>query len=100
MVFADPELLRNHGEVTLDVHKCYFRGCIEPPDPNTVAPVDTRPDYFEYWDVKRAWKDAEPGWGGNYGGSDYGPPKQGDNVKILLGKYGYICLIHNKLMKM
>ena len=37
--------------------------------------------------MKETWADAEPGWGGNYGNGDYGPPLEGDDVIIPAGEF-------------
>ncbi|XP_035687262.1 fibrocystin-L-like [Branchiostoma floridae] len=88
--------------VQLKVYRCYFKDCI-PQVPNITQAegeesVDfhlatERPDSFERWSDPVTWEGTEAGWGGNYGESRkkrqvvYGPPRDGDNVRILAGKW-------------
>lgn len=75
---------RNVG-INFKVYKCFFKNCEPPPDPNTVPPVETRPDDAVLWSDKETWSDAEEGWGGNKGGGQYDLPVDGDSVKIPKG---------------
>lgn len=70
----------------LNVYKCFFENCTPPPDPNTVPPVEERPDDAVFWSVKETWSDAEEGWGGYKGEGMYDLPVDGDSVKIPKGK--------------
>lgn len=66
--------------------KCYYTGCVPPPDPDTIPPTCTRPSNATKWSDLATWQTAETGWGGNLGNGLYGLPKQGDKVKIPKGK--------------
>ncbi|XP_066271366.1 fibrocystin-L-like [Branchiostoma lanceolatum] len=84
----------------LKVYRCYFKDCI-PPVPNITQPAEAvdfhlateRPESFERWSDPATWEGTEAGWGGNYGEGRkkrqavYGPPRDGDNVRILGGKW-------------
>ena len=76
-----------NNKIDLDVHRCFYSDCIPPPDPSTLPPSDSRPDYASFWDETASWADTEDGWGGNYGDDSYGPPLDGDDVIIPSGVY-------------
>ncbi|KAK3107254.1 hypothetical protein FSP39_010348 [Pinctada imbricata] len=69
--------------LAMQAFKCYYTGCVPPPDPDTIPPTCTRPTDFKLWSAQATWSTAETGWGGNKGGGNYGLPEQGDQVKIL-----------------
>ena len=57
---------RGHGEdtpedfydrsITLNVYRCYYENCIIPPDPATLPPGTTRPDYAVMWSAMASWQ--------------------------------------------
>ena len=65
---------------------CPTKDCSPPKDPSTLPPATSRPKTAVLWSATESWKNAEDGYGGNYGAGKYGPPKtDGDNVKIPTG---------------
>lgn len=71
--------------------KCYYTGCVPPPDPDTIPPTCTRSSNATKWSDLASWQTAEAGWGGNLGNGLYGLPKQGDKVKIPKGNSYFLC---------
>ena len=61
------------------------KNCLAPMDASSIPPSNKRPADFVYWSNISAWKDTEAGFGGNYGDGTYGPPRDGDDVKIPTG---------------
>ena len=71
--------------VDFEVYQCYWANCFVPYTPSEGAVVEATPDNAIFWDLASSWEDTEEGWGGNYGGGEYGPPLEGDDVKIPEG---------------
>ncbi|XP_061164553.1 fibrocystin-L-like [Saccostrea echinata] len=76
-----------HVNINFNAYKCFFPNCQPPPDPNTVPPLESRPNYAVLWSEKETWADAEEGWGGNKGNGTYDLPVDGDSVKIPKDKW-------------
>ena len=65
-MFVLPVSGRGHGEdtpedfydrsITLNVYRCYYENCIIPPDPATLPPGTTRPDYAVMWSAMASWQ--------------------------------------------
>ena len=74
--------------MTFTAFKCYYKDCIPPPDPDTVAPLAERPAVFDYWDDVTLWNMSSDGYLVNLGGSN-GVPQDYDNVRVEFGKLSF-----------
>ncbi|KAK3107032.1 hypothetical protein FSP39_005622 [Pinctada imbricata] len=78
----------NNINMNFKAYKCFYKDCNPPPDPNTVPPVDERPDPFQLWSATTTWEESN-GVVTSVSTSDgtYGLPQDGDNVTIEEGTW-------------
>ncbi|XP_045208899.2 fibrocystin-L-like [Mercenaria mercenaria] len=72
---------------SLHVLKCLFKDCIPPPDPNTVAPDNSRPFSFQYWHDRTIWNLTSDGYITNVGEIGTEIPQDYDDVRILFNTW-------------
>ena len=72
--------------IDLDVHTCFYANCVVPSGATSAVETGPRPADFIRWGDAESWKEAEEGFGGNYGNGEYGVPREDDDVRIRAGE--------------